>query len=142
MISPRDQFIDNWRRHFALLQMTLDGCKRNFGEHESGAANLGSTSLAKNIPGKLGQAFLEALRLFANAALELLRPVALDEIMPTVEHEQSRVFQMGSRPGRRVEGGGKAVASGDRCHESTRYCVGLETEGRNVKIGRTRPQIY
>ena len=102
--------------------MTLDGCKRNFGEHESGAANLGNTTLAKNIPGKLGQAFLEELRLFANPALELLGPIALDKITPTVEQEQPRVFQMGSRPGRRVEGGGKAVACVDSCYESLLIC--------------------
>jgi hypothetical protein len=53
VISLRDQFIANWL-HFAPLQMTLDGCKRDIGDHESGAANLRSTSPAKNIPGKSG----------------------------------------------------------------------------------------
>ena len=85
--------------------MTLDRRERHFREDECGPAHLNATSAAERAAGKCPQASLETLSLIGHTASERRRPVALNEIMAAVEHQQSCVFQMAARPSRRVQRG-------------------------------------
>ena len=118
MICFRDQFVDQLWRPLAPLQVRLDGGERDFGQHECGAAQLTRTGAAKGAARKCPQAGLETLSLIGDAAPERRRPVALNEIVAAVEHEQPRVVQMPARPGRRVERGAEAIARLDRGDET------------------------
>ena len=118
MICFGDQLIDQPRRRLAALKMRLDGGERNFRQHEYGAAQLGRPGAAERGPRERLQAGLEALGLIGDAALQRRRPVAMDEIVAAVEHQQPRVIEMAARPRRRVERGAEAVAGLDRGDEA------------------------
>src|SRR5216684_3127551 len=76
------------------------------------------TCPAESIARKPGQTFLEAIRLVADAAPQLRGPVALHEIVSTIEQEYARIAQMRSRPARHVQRRFKAGASVDRSDKS------------------------
>ena len=104
-ISLADQFINQPRRPLSALEMMLDRGERDFRQHECGVAHLSATGAAERSARKCPQASLETLSLIGHAASQRRRPVALNEIMAAVEHQQPRVFQMAARPGRRVQRG-------------------------------------
>ena len=86
-VSVRYQFIDQGRRRFATLKVRLYGSDWNFQKPEGGAPELGRTGATECLPCKVRQTGLEPLRLIAHAAFQSRGPIALHEIMATVEQQ-------------------------------------------------------
>ena len=87
VVRRRYQFIDLCWRRFAMLKVRLYGGEWNSCEHEGGALELGRTCATECTPCKARQTGLEPLRLVAHAAFEGRGPIALHEIMTTVEQQ-------------------------------------------------------
>jgi hypothetical protein len=81
------QFIDLCRRRFAMFKVRLYGGEWNSCEHEGGALELGRTCAPECTPCKARQTGLEPLCLVAHAPFESRGPIALHEIMTTVEQQ-------------------------------------------------------
>src|SRR6516165_3759987 len=84
--------------------------QRNLDEHKAGVTQLRRPGAAELIPRKFLHTHLESLRLFRDSALQRSRPIALNEIVTTVEHQEARIVQMPAHPPRRVKRGGQTVA--------------------------------
>ena len=101
-----------------MLKMRLDRGQRNLRQHElarrSSARRRGQTPPRANVRKQASK----RSRLIGHAALQRRRPVALNEIVPAIEHEQPGVVEMSARPSRRVERSAETVARLDRGDET------------------------
>jgi hypothetical protein len=98
--------------------MALHGGDRNLRQHEGGAPELCRVSTTEGLPCEALKTGLETMRLISRAAFQGCRPISLDKVVAAEEQQQAGIVQMQACPRRRVERGGKSIASVDGCCET------------------------
>src|ERR1700722_3154538 len=109
-IGSCDQLIDERWRRFTSCEVPLDCGDWRFQQHEPGSKNLRRARAAEDLARKSGHALLKPLCLLTHPFLELVGPIALNEVMAAVERKQSRIFHMFAGPAWQMQRGSKAVA--------------------------------
>jgi hypothetical protein len=117
-IDLADNLIHDGRRRLSGMQMRHDGSHWRVRQNEARAPQRFRPAAAERLASKPRNAIIDPPRLLRDARFERLRPLAMDEIIPVIEHEEPGIVEMRANPGRPMERRRKTVAPIDRRHES------------------------